>query len=166
MASSSTRSVEGLVVGSLTAVVLIGCGDVDSRDAGDGPAADTTTETSHDDGPPKGQQRATSSRSTFDFTITPDHGSYPLNEPFGVTVELFDHTTGERLTEFSEATIDARMPAHKHGMKHDVELVPRPDGTYRAENMLFHMVGHWEIHLDVTRGAKVERAQTSVNLEF
>lgn len=113
-----------------------------------------------------GLVRATSSKGSFDVTIMPDGGRFPLNQPFGVSVALLESGTDVPLSQFDAATIDARMPAHSHGMNRDVELVRQPDGTFRAEGMLLHMVGHWEIHVDVTRGPKVERAQTSVNLKF
>jgi hypothetical protein len=32
--------------------------------------------------------------------------------------------------------------------------------------MQFHMIGHWVIHVDVRRGAKTQRAQMSVDLEY
>lgn len=152
------------IVSTLLLVLLAGCGG-DGNEAPEDTGA-SAAPTAPKSGPPAGFQRATSSRETFDFTIVPDGGEIPLNEPFSLTVELFDHDTGKPLTDYDLATIDARMPAHGHGMKHDVELARQPDGTFRAEGLLFHMIGHWEIHLDVTRGPKIERAQTSVNLKF
>ena len=39
------------------------------------------------------------------------------------------------------------------------------DGHFTVEGMLFHMVGRWELYLDVTRGPLTERAQFEVVLE-
>ena len=39
-------------------------------------------------------------------------------------------------------------------------------GRYRAEGLLFHMIGHWAIHVDVASGARIERAQLDVELEL
>ncbi|MEM1453342.1 MAG: hypothetical protein AAF957_13190 [Planctomycetota bacterium] len=109
--------------------------------------------------------RATSSRGTFVAEVT-SAAPIPLNEPFAVRLALVDPESGERFEDYDEVTIDARMPAHQHGMLRDVELEPSADGALVAEGLLFHMVGHWEIHVDVRRGARVERAQLDVELEF
>lgn len=106
---------------------------------------------------------AESSRGTFVARITPLADPIPMNEPFAVTLELVDAASGEALEGVDDVTIDARMPAHRHGMLRDVELV-EAEGKLRADGMLMHMVGHWEIHVDVRRGAHVERAQASVHL--
>ena len=105
-----------------------------------------------------------SARGRFQIRIRPDGGAIPLNQPFAVTVDLLDPATGERLQGFDDVTLDARMPAHGHGMLRDVDLVPTDTGALRAEGLLFHMIGHWEFHVDVTRGPRVERAQASYEL--
>lgn len=109
---------------------------------------------------------ATSSDGTFEAHVTPQVVSIPLNEPFAVTLALVDPVTGATFTDYDKVTIDARMPAHGHGMLRYVDLQPAGDGAMRAEGFLFHMVGHWEIHVDVYRGPRIERAQISVSLEF
>lgn len=107
---------------------------------------------------------ADSSRGNFRIRIRPEGGSIPLNEPFAVVLDLLDPKTGQPLQDHGEVTLDARMPAHGHGMLRDVALVPDGEGSLRAEGLLFHMVGHWEFHVDLTRGPRVERAQASFEL--
>ncbi len=109
---------------------------------------------------------AMSSNGTFEARVTPQVDPIPLNEAFAVTLTLVDPATGEAFTDYDEVTIDARMPAHGHGMFRDPELVRGDDGVLRAEGFEFQMVGHWEIHVDVRRGPRIERAQMSVNLAF
>ena len=36
---------------------------------------------------------------------------------------------------------------------------------FRAEGMLFHMPGHWEMYFDITQGGRSERAQVDVDLK-
>lgn len=109
---------------------------------------------------------ALSSRGTFLARVTPLVASIPMNEAFGVSLTLTDPETGEVFSDYDEVSIDARMPAHKHGMLRDVDLNPQPDGTLRADGLLMHMYGHWEIHVDVMRGGRFERAQIDVRLQY
>ena len=49
-------------------------------------------------------------------------------------------------------------------MLRDVELESLGDGRFRARELLFHMVGTWQFHVDVRKGARVERAQIDYEL--
>jgi hypothetical protein len=57
------------------------------------------------------------------------------------------------------------MPEHGHGMNRVPKIEAKEGGRFRAEGLLFHMPGRWELYFDVTRGALTERAQTDVHLE-
>jgi hypothetical protein len=63
-----------------------------------------------------------------------------------------------------ELSVDAAMPEHGHGMNR-VPRIEAGDGHFRAEGLLFHMPGKWELYFDVTQGAVTERAQTIILLE-
>lgn len=89
----------------------------------------------------------------------------PLNEEFEAEVWLFTDDSCAVPVEGAEVAIDCRMPAHRHGMLHDVALEHRGGGRYVAEGMLCHMTGRWELHVDLTRGALTERAQFDFVLE-
>lgn len=89
----------------------------------------------------------------------------PENEVFALSVWVFDPARpGEVLREV-ELAADAGMPEHGHGMNRVPEVARREDGGFEVSGMLFHMLGSWELYLDVTRGAITERAQTRVELE-
>lgn len=107
-----------------------------------------------------------STRETFRARLHPVGGPIPLNEPFAVEVELLGPDGETPLEGFDAVTLDARMPEHGHGMTRDVELHQVAPGRYRAEGLLFHMIGHWAIHVDVASGARIERAQLDVELEL
>ena len=139
---------------ALPLLVLLGCGGAAEPE---GTAPEVTTGAA---------LTATSWRGTFEARVTPHVAEIPLNDPFDVTLVLVDPQTGEAYTDYDAVTIDARMPAHGHGMLRDVELAPQDDGSLLAEGMQFHMIGHWVVHVDVRRGARTERAQISVNLEY
>ena len=64
-----------------------------------------------------------------------------VSEPFGFDIVVCG--AGEL------ARIDATMPAHRHGMNYRPSLVALGDGRWRAEGLMFHMAGEWEIRLDL-----------------
>ena len=60
---------------------------------------------------------------------------------------------------------DASMPEHRHGMNYKPTIVAKGPGRYRAEGMLFHMSGRWEIAFEVVTGGTTERIATAVELQ-
>jgi hypothetical protein len=72
-----------------------------------------------------------------------------VGRPFAIDVSVCapDGAKVERLV------IDARMPAHRHGMNYKPEITPKGEGAYEARGFLFHMPGKWEIMLSVTDAA-------------
>jgi hypothetical protein len=45
----------------------------------------------------------------------------------------------------AEVRVDATMPEHKHGMNYQPSVAARGSGRYRAEGLMFHMPGRWEL---------------------
>jgi hypothetical protein len=43
------------------------------------------------------------------------------------------------------------MPEHRHGMNYQTSVVPHGDGGYRAEGLLFHMPGRWELVFELRK---------------
>ena len=63
--------------------------------------------------------------------------------------------------------VDAQMPEHRHGMnyKPSVSVVNGEGaGRYRAEGLMFHMPGRWELLFEL-RGAATEWLTTEVMLK-
>jgi hypothetical protein len=58
--------------------------------------------------------------------------------------------------------VDARMPEHGHGMNYKARVVAAAGGRYRAEGLMFHMPGRWEIVFDVRSGDKTDRLTRSI----
>jgi hypothetical protein len=99
------------------------------------------------------------------FETAPD--PIPLNEPFILKFAIIPRKpagTGPAPGEIG-VEVDARMPAHFHGMGRVPKLIRRPDGTFLAEGMLFHMPGRWELYFDISQGPRTERAQWNVDLQ-
>ncbi|NNF44044.1 MAG: hypothetical protein HKN62_13565 [Phycisphaerales bacterium] len=93
-----------------------------------------------------------------------DPAAIPLNDVFGLRARIFDAARTDTPLRSVTLTVDARMPAHRHGMNREPEITLEPDGTFLVSGMLMHMPGAWELHFDVTRGAVTERAQVDVTL--
>lgn len=60
-----------------------------------------------------------------------------------------------------EVRVDAHMPEHRHGMNYRPGVRSLGAGLYRAEGLMFHMPGRWELVFDVRSGDSATRlAQT------
>ena len=89
----------------------------------------------------------------------------PLNEEFEFELRVLDGATRTSPIEDAELEVDARMPAHAHGLRQAPRLEALGPGRWRVDGLLLHMVGHWELHVDLRRGALTERAQLDLTLE-
>jgi hypothetical protein len=94
----------------------------------------------------------------------PDASTPPLRRPFTLSVEAFEDAECTRPYEADSALIDSWMPHHRHGMNVAPRIVAEGPGRWRAEGMLMHMSGLWEIDVDLVRGGRSERAQWMVDL--
>ena len=45
--------------------------------------------------------------------------------------------------------VDATMPEHRHGMNYRPSLAALGGGRWRAEGLMFHMPGRWQLRFDV-----------------
>jgi hypothetical protein len=53
--------------------------------------------------------------------------------------------------------IDAHMPAHRHGMNYAPAVREAGAGRWRAQGLMFHMPGEWELRFDLRAGGATER---------
>lgn len=61
--------------------------------------------------------------------------------------------------------LDAWMPEHGHGMNYAPLLSREADGSWRADGMVFHMAGRWEITFDVGSHSRTERLVAEETVE-
>ena len=61
--------------------------------------------------------------------------------------------------------IDATMPEHKHGMNYRPTVTATGDGRYRADGLMLHMAGKWELAFEVRAKDAVERVVQVLSLE-
>lgn len=89
----------------------------------------------------------------------------PRGELFSVDAWICDAREPDRPREDVGLEIDAAMPQHQHGMNRVPTLARMDSGGSRAQGLLFHMPGRWELYFDVTQGAVTERAQVEILVE-
>ncbi len=81
----------------------------------------------------------------------------PLNQPFALQMAVC-------ASKPDRIAVDATMPAHRHGMNYRAVVTPLAPGEFRAEGLLFHMPGEWEIVFDLYYGERRERLTHRVTL--
>jgi hypothetical protein len=83
----------------------------------------------------------------------------PLSAPFAL--ELAVCATDGRLA-LESLSVDADMPAHRHGMNYRPSVSRRGVGRYRADGLLFHMPGDWRLIVDLRAGGRSERLTDAI----
>ena len=61
--------------------------------------------------------------------------------------------------------VDATMPAHRHGMNYRPTITTVGAGRFRAEGLMFHMPGAWELAFDVVAADGTERVRVPYELQ-
>ena len=64
----------------------------------------------------------------------------------------------------SAVRVDANMPAHRHGMNYRPVVTAKSGGLFRADGLLFHMPGRWDLTFDVDGGGRTERLTGTLQL--
>jgi len=52
--------------------------------------------------------------------------------------------------------VDATMPEHRHGMNYKPSLKALGGGRWRADGLLWHMSGRWQLRFDVQRAGATQ----------
>jgi cytochrome c peroxidase len=60
--------------------------------------------------------------------------------------------------------VDAHMPEHRHGMNYAPTLKPLGPGRWRAEGLMFHMPGKWQLVFEVRAAGTTDRMAHSLSL--
>lgn len=77
------------------------------------------------------------------FRSTPS--PLPLNAGFGLDIAI----CAKDGSAVPAPRIEAWMPAHRHGMNYRPSLAETQKGLFRADGLLFHMPGRWELVFEV-----------------
>jgi len=159
------------VTGVTAAETVTGTAGAPAVGTEDGPGgAPETAPTLAPDGWREGTVAALSNDGSYRVHYRPVAGPIERGEPFALEVWVLDPSSERPLADVA-LDVDAAMPEHEHGMNREPRVTPDCNagqigtGAFEVEGMLFHMLGRWELYLDVTRGAITERAQFEVLLE-
>jgi hypothetical protein len=58
--------------------------------------------------------------------------------------------------------VDATMPAHHHGMNYQPTIEKTGPDHYRADGLMFHMPGRWDLTFELQTQGKTERLTRSI----
>lgn len=61
--------------------------------------------------------------------------------------------------------VDATMPAHRHGMNFQPTIAAIGPNIYRAEGMMFHMPGKWQLAFEQRAPGGAARVTTDIEIE-
>ena len=61
--------------------------------------------------------------------------------------------------------VDAQMPEHRHGMNYRAVVTALGGARYRAEGLMFHMPGRWDLIFDVASAEGGERLVAPARIE-
>ena len=86
----------------------------------------------------------------------------PLGQPFSL---FFAVCANNGAAAPASVNVDAQMPEHRHGMNYRPSIKPEAAGGYRADGLMFHMPGRWELIFEVRANGKTERATSSEVIE-
>ncbi|MCG3173870.1 MAG: hypothetical protein GMKNLPBB_02077 [Myxococcota bacterium] len=145
--------------------LLAACSDSGSSDAGGGADSGAAADSGGGDsgaaadtgGAPKAMREEVSKSGLWKVGYMPSMDPIPLNQPFELRVSVKNASSGAPFNN-GKVTVDARMPAHGHGMKTKPETSFVGDGVYLAKGMQLHMPGEWM--LDVTIAGEGGAAET------
>lgn len=88
-------------------------------------------------------RRMEGARHVVTFRSTP--APLPLNASFGLDIAI----CAKDGSAVPAPRIEASMPAHRHGMNYRPRLTETQKGLFRADGLLFHMPGRWELVFEV-----------------
>lgn len=86
----------------------------------------------------------------------------PVNQYFALEFEVREPS--KTINYPIEVSVDAGMEAHNHGMNSRPVVKALGNNRFRAEGMLFHMAGEWQIYIEISRGIMKETIRIDVEI--
>ena len=103
-----------------------------------------------------GARRIDSAQFQLAYKLLPD--PVPVGRHFAIEVVLCPKGDA---TLPPELRVDATMPEHRHGMNYRPSVTAQGPGRYRAEGLMFHMPGRWELVFELRgSGASLRLSQS------
>jgi len=105
-------------------------------------------------------QRLSDARYQLVFKTTPS--PIPVGQHFRLDFALCPIASAAAA---GEVRVDAHMPEHRHGMNYRPSVRSLGAGLYRAEGLMFHMPGRWELVFDVRSSDGATRLAQNLLIE-
>jgi YtkA-like len=96
----------------------------------------------------EGAVRVATTEGGYEATYVPSPDPIPLNEQFDLDVTV-TFASDLPVDDDVEVDVDARMPAHNHGMNTEPVITKVAAGSFHVDGMNLHMPGEWELYVDV-----------------
>ena len=109
---------------------------------------------------PGGGRQIESARYTLMYRALPE--KIPLGGHFSVELAVCANA-GAPLPE--SVSVDAWMPDHRHGMNYRASVRRDAGGRYRADGLMFHMPGRWELIFELRAAGRTDRLTQSEVIE-
>lgn len=109
---------------------------------------------------PGGGRTLEAGRYTLAYRAVP--AKIPLGEHFSL---LFAVCANGAAPLPAAVSVDAQMPEHRHGMNYKPSIKTEAPGRYRADGLLFHMPGRWELVFNLRAADRTDRATYSEVIE-
>ena len=93
------------------------------------------------------------------YRLLPD--PVPVGQHFAIEIVLCPKGAA---TLPAELRVDATMPEHKHGMNYRPSVKAVSPGQYRAEGLMFHMPGRWELVFELRGSGAPQRLTQSLQI--
>lgn len=93
------------------------------------------------------------------YRLLPD--PVPVGRHFAIEIVLCPQGAA---TLPAELRVDASMPEHKHGMNYQPSVKAVSPGHYRAEGLMFHMPGRWELVFELRGSSAPQRLTQSLQI--
>jgi hypothetical protein len=84
-----------------------------------------------------------------------------VGKPFSVDFEVCPRGASSSIERVS---IDAWMPDHRHGMNYRPTLSGQAPGVIRADGLVFHMPGRWQVVFEVAIAGRTLRLTEDVTV--
>jgi hypothetical protein len=84
-----------------------------------------------------------------------------VGKPFAIEFEVCPRGASSPIERVS---IDAWMPEHRHGMNYRPNLTGQAPGVIRADGLVFHMPGHWQLVFEVAIAGRTLRLTEDVTV--
>ncbi|MHC4991263.1 MAG: hypothetical protein ACYTGC_09810 [Planctomycetota bacterium] len=145
----------------------LGCQDTGTSDAMPpaAPAAEAPAATLPATSDEPAVQVITSNGGRYRVQFSPRPEDIPSNELFSMAVHVLEADGTPLPPGAVQLEVDARMPAHRHGMNTMPEVRRADDGSFVVDGMMLHMSGDWVLYFDITQDGTTERAETSMVLD-